>query len=91
MHPVQPPAELAPDCDVAGVMGVVPGIAGLLQATEAIKLILGAGERLAGRVIAFDALGMRFEEMRVERDPACAACGNSATPLTHASTGASSG
>ena len=91
LHPVQPPAEMAPDCDVAGVMGVVPGIAGLLQATEAIKLILGVGEGLAGRVVTFDALGARFEEMRVERDPACAACGSRAIPLTPASTGASSG
>jgi adenylyltransferase/sulfurtransferase len=91
MHPVQPPAELAPDCDVAGVMGVVPGIAGVLQATEAIKLILGIGESLAGRVIAFDALGVRFEEMHVERNPECAACGIHATSPTPAQAGASSG
>lgn len=91
IHPVQPPAELAPDCDVAGVVGVVPGIAGLLQATEAIKLILAVGVGLAGRVVTFDALGARFEEMRVERDPACASCGTNAVPLTPAPTGASSG
>jgi molybdopterin/thiamine biosynthesis adenylyltransferase/rhodanese-related sulfurtransferase len=91
MHPVQPPAEMTPDCDVAGVMGVVPGIAGLLQASEAIKLILGIGEGLAGRVIAYDALAMRFEEMHVERDPACAACGTGAPSSVRASTGAPSG
>jgi molybdopterin/thiamine biosynthesis adenylyltransferase len=78
LHPVQPPDELAPDCDVAGVVGVVPGIAGLLQATEAIKLILGTGELLIGRVLTFDALKMSFEMLRVERDPACAGCGSHA-------------
>lgn len=80
LHPVQPPAELAPDCDVAGVVGVVPGMAGLLQATEAIKLILGAGDLLVGRMLTFDALQMSFEMLRVERDPACAACGTVPAP-----------
>jgi molybdopterin/thiamine biosynthesis adenylyltransferase len=69
----------------------VPGIAGLLQATEAIKLILGAGDTLAGRIVAFDALGGRFEELRAERDPACAACGSGASVPAPASAGASSG
>jgi molybdopterin/thiamine biosynthesis adenylyltransferase len=91
LHPVQPPDELAPDCDVAGVVGVVPGIAGLLQATEALKLVLGAGETLAGRIVAFDALRARFEELRAERDPACAACGTSATLATPEPAGATSG
>jgi len=91
LHPVQPPDELAPDCDVAGVVGVVPGIAGLLQATEVLKLVLGAGETLAGRIVAFDALGGRFEELRAARDPTCAACGTGATLATPEPAGASSG
>ena len=75
LHPDQPPEELAPDCDVAGVVGVVPGLVGMLQATEALKLILGAGEPLVGRLLLVDALGTRFEELTALRDPACAACG----------------
>ena len=90
LHPVQPPEELAPDCDVAGVVGVVPGIAGLLQATEALKLILGAGESLAGRLVAFDALSGRFEELRAERDPACVACGSGSPAPEPASAGGTS-
>jgi sulfur-carrier protein adenylyltransferase/sulfurtransferase len=81
LHPNQPPEELAPDCDVAGVVGVVPGLVGMLQATEALKLILGAGEPLIGRLLMIDALGSRFEELRVERDPACAACGDEGIAL----------
>lgn len=75
LHPEPPPPELAPPCEVAGVMGILPGLVGMLQATEALKLILGAGEPLVGRLLMVDALGTRFEEMRVPRDPACPACG----------------
>ncbi len=75
MHPVPPPAELAPDCDVAGVLGVLPGIIGTLQANEVLKLLLGIGKPLAGRLLAFDALRSTFEEITVPRDPACPACG----------------
>ena len=75
LHPRQPPEDLAPDCDVAGVVGVVPGLVGTLQATEAIKLILGVGEPLVGRLLMVDALRGRFEELRVERDPNCPSCG----------------
>ncbi len=75
LHPTQPPDELAPDCSVAGVVGVLPGIVGLLQASEALKLLLGVGETLAGRLLMFDALAARFEELRFARDPACPACG----------------
>jgi molybdopterin/thiamine biosynthesis adenylyltransferase/rhodanese-related sulfurtransferase len=75
LHPHQPPEELAPDCDVAGVIGVVPGLVGMLQATEALKLLLGVGEPLIGRLLMIDALGSRFEELTVSRDPACLACG----------------
>jgi molybdopterin/thiamine biosynthesis adenylyltransferase/rhodanese-related sulfurtransferase len=75
MYPTQPPEELAPACDVAGVLGVLPGIAGLIQANEVFKLVLGVGETLAGRLLMFDALGTTFDEVRVWRDPACPACG----------------
>ncbi|HEX6655637.1 MAG TPA: molybdopterin-synthase adenylyltransferase MoeB [Candidatus Limnocylindria bacterium] len=78
LHPSPPPQELAPDCDVAGVMGTLPGIAGTLQANEVIKLILGAGEPLIGRVLMFDAKSGEFREIRAERDPHCAACGDGA-------------
>lgn len=84
IYPVQPSDELAPDCDTAGVVGVVPGIAGMLQAAETIKVILGAGEALIGRVLTFDALTMTFETLRVERDPACPACGSGSGSVSRA-------
>jgi molybdopterin/thiamine biosynthesis adenylyltransferase len=71
----QPPApEDAPNCSEAGVLGVLPGVVGMLQATEAIKLILGIGEPLVGRVLMFDALSMRFHETRLAPDPECPVC-----------------
>ena len=71
----QPPApEDAPNCSEAGVLGVLPGVVGMLQATEAIKLILGVGEPLFGRVLMFDALAMRFHETRLAPDPECPVC-----------------
>ncbi len=79
MYPTQPPPELAPACDVAGVLGVLPGIVGLLQANEVFKLVLGVGQTLAGRLLMFDALGTSFDEVRIWRDPACPACGESVT------------
>lgn len=75
MYPIQPPAELAPACSVAGVLGVLPGIVGLMQANEVFKLLLGVGETLAGRLLMFDAMGTTFDEVRIWRDPACPACG----------------
>jgi sulfur-carrier protein adenylyltransferase/sulfurtransferase len=75
LFPEAPPPELAPSCAEAGVLGVLPGLVGLLQATETIKVLLGIGESLAGRLLAFDALDMSFREMRVQRDPACPSCG----------------
>ena len=75
MYPTQPPDELAPACSVAGVLGVLPGIVGLLQSNEVFKLILGAGETLAGRLLMFDAMGTHFDEVKVWRDPSCPACG----------------
>jgi molybdopterin/thiamine biosynthesis adenylyltransferase/rhodanese-related sulfurtransferase len=75
MYPAQPPAELAPACSVAGVLGVLPGIVGLLQANEVFKLVLGVGAALAGRLLMFDAMGTTFDEVRLWRDPACPVCG----------------
>jgi molybdopterin/thiamine biosynthesis adenylyltransferase/rhodanese-related sulfurtransferase len=75
MYPTQPPPELAPDCAVAGVLGVLPGIAGLLQANEVFKLLLGVGETLVGRLLMFDAMSTEFSEVKIWRDPACPTCG----------------
>ena len=74
-YPSPPPPEEAPSCAEAGVLGVLPGVVGLLQSTEVVKLILGIGEPLAGRLLHFDALDMRFREFRVPRDPECPVCG----------------
>jgi molybdopterin/thiamine biosynthesis adenylyltransferase/rhodanese-related sulfurtransferase len=74
LFPEPPPPEAAPNCAEAGVLGVLPGVIGLLQATEAIKLILGQGDPLTGRLLHFDALGMRFRETRLRADPHCAVC-----------------
>ncbi|BDU21967.1 molybdopterin-synthase adenylyltransferase MoeB [Dyella sp. GSA-30] len=75
LFPEPPAAADAPNCSEAGVLGVLPGIVGLLQATEALKLILALGEPLVGRLLSFDALGMRFRETRLRRDPECPGCG----------------
>ena len=74
LFPEPPPPETAPNCAEAGVLGVLPGVIGLLQATEAIKLLLGIGESLAGRLLHFDALAMRFREIRLAADPCCLVC-----------------
>src|SRR3954471_12869178 len=74
LFPVPPPAELAPSCGANGVLGVLPGTMGLLQATEVIKLITGAGEPLVGRLLLYDALGATFTELKVRRDPDCPIC-----------------
>jgi molybdopterin/thiamine biosynthesis adenylyltransferase/rhodanese-related sulfurtransferase len=74
LYPVPPPAELAPSCGANGVLGVLPGTMGLLQATEVIKLITGAGEPLVGRLLLYEALGATFTELKVRRDPECAIC-----------------
>jgi len=74
LFPEPPAAADAPNCSEAGVLGVLPGLVGLLQATEAIKLALGIGEPLAGRLLHVDALGMRFRETRLAPDPHCAVC-----------------
>ncbi len=74
LFPEPPPAEAAPNCAEAGVLGVLPGVIGLLQATEALKLILGIGTPLAGRLLQFDALAMRFRETRLHPDAECPVC-----------------
>ena len=79
--PEPPPPELAPSCAEAGVLGVLPGIIGSLQAMEAIKILLGLGDTLAGRLLAYDALEATFRTFRMQRDPACPACGPDAGEL----------
>ena len=74
LFPDPPSADEAPNCAEAGVLGVLPGVIGLLQATEAIKLILGIGEPLTGRLLQFDALALRFHETRLQPDPDCPGC-----------------
>src|SRR3989440_6004131 len=80
LYPEPPPAALAPSCAEAGVLGVLPGIVGILQATEAIKLILGIGEPLVGRLMTYDALAVEFIELHLFREPNCPACGEHGHP-----------
>src|SRR5436853_2746274 len=80
LFPEPPPPELAPSCAEAGVLGVLPGIIGLLQAVETIKLLLGIGEPLVGRLMTYDALAGEFSELRLFRDPHCPACGENGHP-----------
>ncbi len=73
------PEDLIPNCDTAGVLGVLPGVMGSLQATEAIKILLGIGETLAGRLLVYDALALKFDEFRFARRTDCAVCGDHPT------------
>jgi molybdopterin/thiamine biosynthesis adenylyltransferase/rhodanese-related sulfurtransferase len=82
LYPVPPPAELAPSCGANGVLGVLPGTMGLLQATEVIKLVTGAGEPLVGRLLLYEALGATFTELKVRRDPECPICAKDASEIT---------
>jgi adenylyltransferase/sulfurtransferase len=75
LYPDPPPPGMVPSCAEGGVLGVLPGLIGTIQATEALKLILGVGDSLAGRLLLVDALTMQFRTVRVKRDPACPACG----------------
>jgi molybdopterin/thiamine biosynthesis adenylyltransferase/rhodanese-related sulfurtransferase len=79
LYPAPPPPELAPSCAEGGVLGVLPGIVGSLQASEALKLILGKGETLAGRLLLFDALYTTFDEVTIKRNPECPVCGDHPT------------
>jgi len=76
LYPEPPPADLAPSCADAGVLGVLPGVVGMLEAVEAVKLILGAGEPLVGRLLHYDALKAEFRTLRLRRNPKCAYCGD---------------
>lgn len=80
LYPEPPPAALAPSCAEAGVLGVLPGVVGLLQAVETIKLLLNLGDPLVGRLMMYDALAGEFNELRLYRDPHCPACGEDGHP-----------
>lgn len=79
LYPEPPPPGLVPSCAEGGVLGILPGVVGTLQATEAIKLILGAGDSLIGRFLIIDALKMRFRELKLRKDPDCPVCGEHPT------------
>jgi adenylyltransferase/sulfurtransferase len=79
LHPEPPPEGLVPTCSEAGVLGAVTGVMGTLQATEVLKLILGIGETMSGRLLLWDALDARFRTVKLKRDPACALCGEDPT------------
>ena len=79
LYPEPPPAHLAPSCAEAGVLGILPGVVGVIQATEAIKLILGKGDPLVGRLLTYDSLRMNFRTLKLRRDKNCPACGENPT------------
>jgi molybdopterin/thiamine biosynthesis adenylyltransferase/rhodanese-related sulfurtransferase len=87
LYPVPPPPELAPSCGAAGVLGVMAGIMGLLQANEVVKLVAGIGEPLVGRLLLYDSLGTRFTELKVKRDPNCPICGDAAKEIPESEMG----
>ncbi|MBK7930465.1 MAG: molybdopterin-synthase adenylyltransferase MoeB [Bryobacterales bacterium] len=79
LYPEPPPPGLVPSCAEGGVLGILPGVVGLIQATEVVKLILGAGDPLVGRLMLYDALGMKFRELKLRRSPECPVCGDHPT------------
>ncbi len=87
LYPTPPPPELAPSCGAAGVLGVMAGIMGLLQANEVIKLTAGIGEPLIGRLLLYESLGTRFTELKVRRDPDCPICGENAPEIPESEMG----
>ncbi len=87
LYPTPPPAELAPSCSANGVLGAMAGTMGLLQANEVLKLVLGIGEPLIGRLLLFDALSTRFTELKVRRDPECPICGENAPEVPESEMG----
>ncbi len=82
LYPEPPPPGLVPSCAEGGVLGILPGIIGVIQATEAVKIIIGRGETLKNRLLLYDALAMRFRELKLRRDPECPVCGDHPT-VTH--------
>src|ERR671919_304821 len=87
LYPTPPPAELAPSCSENGVLGVMAGIMGLLQANEVIKLVIGKGEPLVGRLLLFESLSTTFTELKVRRDPNCPICGEHAAEISESEMG----
>jgi molybdopterin/thiamine biosynthesis adenylyltransferase/rhodanese-related sulfurtransferase len=87
LYPVPPPPEMAPSCGAAGVLGVMAGVMGLLQANEVIKLVAGIGEPLIGRLLLYDSLATRFTELKVKRDPDCPICGEHAAQVPESEMG----
>lgn len=83
LYPTPPPAELAPSCMEAGVMGVLPGVIGIIQAVEAVKVLLGIGNPLTHRLLRYDALEAEFTELNTEHDDACEVCGSHAQPIQY--------
>lgn len=79
LYPEPPPPGLVPSCAEGGVLGILPGMIGIVQATEAVKIILGTGEPLVGRLLLYDALAMRFRELKLRRNPECPVCGDNPT------------
>ena len=87
LYPTPPPAEMAPSCSANGVLGVMAGTMGTLQANEVIKLVLGVGDPLVGRLLLYEALGSRFTELKVRRDPDCPICGEHAPEVPESEMG----
>jgi molybdopterin/thiamine biosynthesis adenylyltransferase/rhodanese-related sulfurtransferase len=87
LYPTPPPADMAPSCSANGVLGVMAGTMGTLQANEVIKLVLGVGDPLVGRLLLYEALGTRFTELKVRRDPDCAICGEHAEEIPQSEMG----
>jgi molybdopterin/thiamine biosynthesis adenylyltransferase len=87
LYPVPPPPELAPSCGANGVLGVMAGLMGLLQANEVIKLVADIGEPLIGRLLLYESLGTRFTELKVKRDPECPICGEHAPEIDESEMG----
>jgi adenylyltransferase/sulfurtransferase len=79
LYPEPPPPGLVPSCAEGGVLGVLPGLIGSIQATETVKLILGKGTTLSGRLMLYDALNMKFRELKLRRNPECPVCGDNPT------------
>ena len=79
LYPEPPPPGLVPSCAEGGVLGILPAVVGSIQATETVKIVLGKGESLSGRLVLYDALNMKFRELKLRRNPACPVCGDNPT------------
>ena len=90
LYPEPPPPGLVPSCAEGGVLGILPGVIGLIQATETVKLILGIGQTLVGRLMLYDALGMKFRELKLRKNPECPMCGDHRAPSRSSSITSSS-